>query len=138
MESLKKLLAVFVVVGALFAGVAAQPAPAVVHEIYAAWCAGKGEIEPAGISNDAKKNFAMPVLKSGAVSVHPIPAGTQGPAGVLIDIDFDRPNVKIIATGAIIPIGEAAPGVPLYLEGFMIDPNFPAFSNCANLDLSGA
>jgi len=134
---LKKLLAVFVVAGALFAGVAAQPATAVVHEIYAAWCAGKGEIEPAGISNDAKKNFAMPVLKSGAVSVHPIPAGTQGPAGILIDIDFDRPNVKIIATGAIIPIGEAAPGVPLYLEGFMIDPNFPAFSNCANLDLSG-
>jgi hypothetical protein len=135
---MKKLLAVLVVVGALFAGVTAQPASAVVHEIYAAWCAGKGEIEPPGISNDSKKNFAMPVLKSGAVSVHEIPAGTQGPAGVLIDIDFSRPNVKIVPTGAIIQIGEVAPGVPLYLEAFVIDPNFPGFSNCAKLDLSGA
>jgi hypothetical protein len=133
-ESLKKLLAVFVVAGALFAGVAAQPAPAVVHEIYAAWCAGKGEIEPPGISNDAKQNFAMPVLKSGAVSVHPF-TGAQG-AGLLIDIDFDRPNVKIVPTGRIIVIGQTPAG-PLYLEEFEIDPNFPGFSNCANLDLSG-
>jgi hypothetical protein len=133
---LKKLLAVLVVAGALFAGIAAQPAPAVVHEIYAAWCAGKGEIEPPGISDDAKKNFAMPVLKSGAVSVHPF-TGAQGP-GLLIDIDFDRPNVKIVPSGqGIIVIGQTPVG-PLYLEAFVIDPNFPAFSNCANLDLSGA
>jgi hypothetical protein len=134
---MKKMLAALVGAAALFAGIAAQPAPAVIHEIYAAWCAGKGEIEPPGLSRQGSKNFAMPVLKSGAVSVHPIPAGTQGPAGVLIDIDFDRPNVKIVPTGAIIQIGEAAPGVPLYLEDFVIDPNFPAFSNCAKLDLSG-
>ena len=135
---MKKVLAAFVVAGALGAGIAAQPAPAVVHEIYAAWCAGKGEIAPPGLSNDARKNFAMPVLKSGAVSVHPIPAGAQGPAGILIDIDFDNPNVKLIPTGEIIQIGEVAPGVPLYLEAFVIDPNFPGFANCANLDLSGA
>jgi hypothetical protein len=134
---MKKVLAALVVAGALVAGIAAQPAPAVVHEIYAAWCAGKGEIEPPGLSREGSKNFAMPVLKSGAVSVHPIPAGTQGPAGILIDIDFDAPNVKLIPTGAIIPIGEVAPGVPLYLEEFVIDPNFPGFANCANLDLSG-
>jgi hypothetical protein len=136
-ESLKKFLALLVVVGALVAGVVAQPAPAVVHEIYAAWCAGKGEIEPPGLSDDTKQNFAMPVLKSGAVSVHPIPAGPQGAAGILIDIDFDRPNVKIVPTGRIIVIGQTPDG-PLYLEEFVIDPNFPAFSNCANLDLSGA
>ena len=131
---MKKLLAALVVAGALFAGVAAQPAPAVVHEIYAAWCAGKGEIEPPGISNDARKNFAMPVLKSGAVSVHPIPAGTQGPAGILIDIDFDSPNVKLIPTGQILTIGQTPDG-PLYLEGFIIDPAFPGFANCAKLEL---
>jgi hypothetical protein len=76
----------------------------------------------------------MPVLKSGAVSVHPIPAGTQGPAGILIDIDFDAPNVKLIPTGQIITIGQTPDG-PLYLEGFIIDPDFPAFANCANLQL---
>jgi hypothetical protein len=131
---MKKLLAVLVIAGALFAGVTAQPASAVVHEIYAAWCAGKGEIEPPGLSREGSKNFAMPVLKSGAVSVHPIPAGTQGPAGILIDIDFDRPNVKLVPTGQIIMIG-VTPDGPLYLEGFVIDPNFPAFANCANLQL---
>ena len=134
---MKKLLAALVGAAALFAGIAAQPAPAVIHEIYAAWCAGKGELEPPGISRDDRKNFAMPVLKSGAVSVHPIPAGTQGPAGILIDINFDAPNVKIVSTGQILTIGQTPDG-PLYLEGFVIDPNFPGFANCANLDLGGA
>lgn len=130
-----KALAVLVVAAALIAGVAAQPAPAVVHEIYAAWCAGKGEIEPPGLSRDGSKNFAMPVLKSGAVSVHPVASGPQGP-GILIDIDFDRPNVKVVPTGQILVIGQTPAG-PLYLEGFVIDPNFPGFANCANLELPG-
>jgi hypothetical protein len=119
---------------AVFVGIAAQPAPAVVHEIYAAWCAGKGEIEPPGLSRDGSKNFAMPVLKSGAVSVHPIAAGAQGPAGILIDIDFDALNVKLIPTGQILTIGHTPAG-PLYLEGFILDPDFPAFANCAKLEL---
>ena len=133
---MKKVFIAAVLATAVAVGVAAQPAPAVIHEIYAAWCAGKGEIEPPGISREGSKNFAMPVLKSGAVSVHPVASGPLGP-GVLIDIDFDRSNVKIVPTGQIIPIGEAAPGVPLYLEGFVIDPNFPAFANCANLQIPG-
>ena len=131
---MKKVFLAVVLTTALFVGIAAQPAPAVVHEIYAAWCAGKGEIEPPGISRDGSKNFAMPVLKSGAVSVRPF-TGAQGP-GLLVDIDFARPNVKLIPTGNIIVIGQTPAG-PLYLEEFMIDPNFPAFSNCANLQIPG-
>ena len=77
---MKKAFAAAVLATALLVGVAAQPAPAVVHEIYAAWCAGKGEIVPPGIAREGSKNFAMPVLKSGAVSVHPIPAGIWGPS----------------------------------------------------------
>jgi len=129
---MKKLFVAAVLATALFVGVAAQPAPAVVHEIYAAWCAGQGEKEPPGISRDGSKNFASPVLNSGAVSVHPY-TGASGP-GLLIDIDFDRPNVKIVPTGAIIVIGQTPAG-PLYLEAFVIDPNFPAFANCANLQI---
>ena len=130
---MKKVLVAAVLATALLVGVTAQPAPAVIHEIYAAWCAGKGEIEPPGLSREGSKNFAMPVLKSGAVSVHPVASGPLGP-GVLIDIDFDRPNVKIVPTGQIVVVD---PTVPLYLEGFVIDPNFPAFANCANLQIPG-
>ena len=127
---MKKVLAILIGATALLAGVAAQPAPAVVHEIYAAWCAGKGEIEPPGISDDTKKNFAAPVMAGGVVSLTPYLDG------VLIDFDFDKPQSKIVAapTGpAIVPIG---PG--LYLERFILDPNFPAFLRCAKLQsLSG-
>ena len=131
---MKKAFAAAVLATALLVGVAAQPAPAVVHEIYAAGCAGKGEIVPPGIAREGSKNFAMPVLKSGAVSVHPIPAGTWGPAGILIDIDFDHANVKIVPTGQIIQIG-TTPAGPLYLEAFEIDPNFPAFANCVKIEV---
>jgi hypothetical protein len=126
---LKKLLAVLMGAAAL-AGTAAQPAPAVVHEIYGAWCAGKGEIEPPGISDDTKNNFGAPVMAGGVVSLTPFMDG------VLIDFDFDKPQSKVVAapTGpAIVQIG---PG--LYLERFILDPAFPAFLNCAQLaSLSG-
>lgn len=127
---MKRVLALVVGVAALIAGVAAQPAPGVIHEIYAAWCAGKGEIVPPGIGDDTKKNFAAPVLAGGVVSL------TPHLDGVLIDFDFDKPQAKIVAapTGpAIIQIG---PG--LYLERFVLDPQFPAFLNCPKLEsLSG-
>ncbi len=129
---MKKVFTAVVLAAALVAGVAAQPAPAVVHEIYAAWCAGKGEIEPPGLSLEGSKNFAMPVIAGDVVSVHPF-TGAQGP-GLLIDFDFTKPQAKIVPTGQILVIGTTPDG-PLYLEGFVIDPNFPAFANCANLQL---
>jgi hypothetical protein len=128
---MKKVFAVLIGATALIAGAAAQPAPAVVHEIYAAWCAGKGEIEPPGISDDTKKNFAAPVMAGGVVSLTPFMDG------VLINFDFEKAQAKIVPapTGpAIVQIG---PG--LYLERFILDPKFPAFLNCANLEsMSGS
>ena len=130
-KNLKKFLAVLVGSAALIAGIAAQPAPAVVHEIYAAWCAGKGEIVPPGISDDTKKNFAAPVMAAGVVSLTPFMDG------VLIDFDFDKPQVKIVPAPTGPPIVQIGPG--LYLERFILDPAFPAFLNCAKLQaLSGA
>lgn len=127
---MKKVLAVAIVTAALVAAAVPQPAPAVIHEIYAAWCAGKGEIVPPGLANEGSKNFAMPVRAGGVVTIRPYLDG------ILIDFDFDSPQAKIIPapTGpAIVPIG---PGV--YLERFIIDPNFPAFDNCKPLQaLSG-
>jgi hypothetical protein len=127
---MKRVLAVLVGVAALVAGIAAQPAPAVVHEIYAAWCAGKGEIEPPGLSDPAKKNFAAPVMAGGVVSLTPFMGG------VLIDFDFDKPQAKIVPAPTGPAIVEIEPG--LFLERFILDPNFPAFLNCAKLEsLSG-
>ena len=125
-----RLFLVVLLATALAVGIVAQPAPAVVHEIYAAWCAGKGEIEPPGISRGGSKNFAMPVMAGGVVTVHPY-TGTAGP-GLLIDFDFTRPQVKVVPTGQILVIG-STPAGPLYLEGFVVDPAFPAFDNCAKL-----
>ena len=122
---MKRTLTATLLMASLLVVVTPRPATAVIHEIYAAWCAGMGEIEPPGLSDDTKKSFARPVLAGGVVSLTPY----QG--GVLIDFNFDRAQAKIVPapTGpAIVPIG---PG--LYLERFIIDPKFPAFLNCAKL-----
>lgn len=127
---MRKLLAAFVVAAAVVAGVAAQPAPGVVHEIYAAWCAGKGEIVPPGLSDGTKKSFAAPVLRAGVATVRPYLDG------YLIDFDFDKPQSKIVPAPTGDPIVQIAPG--LYLERFILDPDFPGFLNCAKLEsLSG-
>jgi hypothetical protein len=73
----------------------------------------------------------MPVIAAGVVSIHPF-TGSAGP-GTLIDFDFTKPQAKIIPTGLILIIGTTPDGRPLYLEGFIIDPSFPAFANCAKL-----
>lgn len=131
---MKKVLLVAVALSALVAAVVPQPAPAVIHEIYAAWCAGQGEKEPPGLSREGSKNFAMPVNAGGVVTVHPF-VGAEGP-GLLIDLDFDSPQAKVVPTGRIIRIG-TTPAGPLYLEEFVIDPNFPAFAQCARLQPPG-
>ena len=127
---MKRIFIVAIAAAALAAAAVPQPTPAVVHEIYAAWCAGQGEIEPPGLSDADKKSFARPVFAGGVLSFTPYLDG------MLIDWDFDRPQAKIIPapTGpAIVQIG---PG--LYLERFIVDPSFPAFLNCKRLqDLSG-
>ena len=123
---MKRVLAVTFAAITAVTAFASQPAGAVVHEIYSAWCAGKGEIEPPGISDDTKQNFAKPVMAGGVVSLTPYLDG------VLIDFDFDKAQAKIVPAPdgpAIVQIG---PG--LYLERFILDPQFPSFLNCAKLE----
>src|SRR3954451_23875698 len=123
---MKRVLAVTV---AAIAGVAAfvsRPAEAVVHEIYAAWCAGKGEIEPPGISDNTKKNFGQPVIAGGVVSLTPYLDG------VLIDLDFDKAQAKVVPAPTGPPIVQIGAG--LYLERFVMDPQFPGFLHCAKLE----
>jgi hypothetical protein len=122
---MKKIL-VLALAAAAAAAVVPGPAPAVVHEIYAAWCAGKGEIEPPGLSDADRKNFARPVFAGGVLRFTPYLDG------VLIDWDFTRPQAKIIPAPTGPAIVQIEPG--LYLERFIVDPSFPAFLNCARLE----
>lgn len=121
----KRLLVVGAAAVPLVVVSAPQPASAVIHEIYAAWCAGKGEIEPPGLADDTKKSFAKPVFAGGVVALTPYQDG------VLIDFNFDKAQAKIVPLPGN-PIFQIGPG--LYLEGFTIDPAFPGFLNCRRLE----
>ena len=62
---------------AITLAVAAFPAGAVIHEQVAAYCSGgghgaisaAGELEPRGIADPTKKNFASPVVHNGVVDL---------------------------------------------------------------------
>lgn len=127
---MNRMLVIAAVAVAMLAAAIPRPAPAAIHEIVAAWCSGKGALEPAGLVREGSKNFAMPVNAGGVVSIVPFLDG------VLIDFDFDRPQAKIIPAPTGPAIVQIAPG--LYLERFVIDPSFLAFANCEPLQaLSG-
>jgi hypothetical protein len=126
---MKKIFVVAFAAAALVTVALPATAPATIHEIVAAWCNGHGELQPPGLQDG--KNFAMPVMAGGVVSVHPF-TGSAGP-GLLIDFDFDQPQAKIVPTGQILVIG-TTPAGPLYMEDFIPDPSFPAFSSCPNFD----
>jgi hypothetical protein len=109
----------------------AAPAHAVVHEIVAAWCAGE-ELEPPGLTDPTKSNFAKPVNANGFV----------GPAvfnaqlgGLLVTFNYDHPASKVEGTGIFVQIGSAG-GTPIFIELVRPDSNFPAFQHCPRLAAS--
>lgn len=125
---MKRLILALVATAALLAAVTPQPASGVVHEIVGQWCAGKGELEPFGLSRDGSKNFAAPLVAGGVVQT----VFRPDLGGVLIDFDFTKPQIKIAPTGAIIPIGTLPDGTPLFIEGFVLGDR-PPFTKCARL-----
>jgi hypothetical protein len=72
---MKRILISGALITALVAALPLATAQAVVHEIVAAYCSGGGHgaidengfLEPPGISDQAKKNFARPVIANGTV-----------------------------------------------------------------------
>ncbi len=78
--------------------VPAAPANATIHEIVAQWCAGKGELKPAGIQDG--KNFAQPVFANGFIGpVLAVRPGPDGPQASLITFNYDSPSAKVVGTG---------------------------------------
>ena len=103
----------------------AMPSGATVHEIVGQWCAGKGALEPKGISDPAKaKTFARPLMANGVASVVP---NFDGNGNTLIQFDFEHPAIKVVPTGAIVPL---FPGAPVYITQWTTDDDFPAFQHC--------
>jgi hypothetical protein len=125
----RALIAAAATVGIVFAQ--AAPASATVHEIVGQWCSGQEELAPPGISGGSKAdNFAAPLIASGFVTGDLVPfTGSAGP-GLLVEFNYDLPNVKVEGTGVFVVID---PTVPLYLELIEPDPNFPAFKACPKL-----
>jgi hypothetical protein len=121
---MKRLFAVLVLAGALLVMMVPQPGSATVHEIVSQWCSGHDPLEPFGISRDGSMNFAQPLRAGGVVQLTPFMGG------LLIDFNFDAPQIKIVPTGNIITI---IPGV-LWMEEFTLDPDHPAFGNCPKLN----
>lgn len=100
----------------------AMPSGAVVHEIVGQWCSGQGELEPPGLFDPTKKNFAQPLFASGIATrvVNGAGAGT-----VLIQFNFDHPALKIVSAGAPVPLFGN-----VWITPWTTDDDFPAFRNC--------
>ena len=107
----------------------AVPAHAVVHEIVAAWCSGQ-ELEPPGLSDPNKSNFATPVNVNGFVG--PVVFNpTLG--GLLVTFNYDHPASKVEGSGIFIQIGATPTGVPIFIELVRPDSDFRAFQHCPRL-----
>ena len=117
---LRLLVAVVSIATAAF--VLAVPSGATVHEIVGQWCSGHAELEPPGISDPTKKNFARPLVASGIATE--VEDGA-GPGTVLIQFNFDHPAVKIVPLGFNVNLGG-----PVWITAWTTDDDFPAFRNC--------
>ena len=107
----------------------AVPAQAVVHEIVAAWCSGT-ELEPPGLTDPTKSNFAKPVNANGFVG-SAVFNPTLG--GLLVTFNYDHPASKVEGSGQFVQIGATPTGTPIFIELVEPDSDFPAFAHCPRL-----
>ena len=110
----------------------APPASATVHEIVGQWCSGHDPLEPPGISDPERGNFAQPLNANGFVGPLVPFDGPAGP-GLLITFNFDHPASKVIGTGVFFVVGTTPDGAPIYLQGIEPNPAFAAFAHCPRL-----
>ena len=109
----------------------AAPVHATVHEIVAQWCSGHDQLEPAGISDPTKGNFAQPLNATGFVGA-PVFNPTLG--GLLVTFNFDHPASKTQGAGIFIQVATTPDGIPVFIELPEPDPDFPAFQHCPRLN----
>jgi len=100
----------------------ALPSGAVVHEIVGQWCSGRAPLDPPGIADPSKSNFARPLLAAGVASIVP---NFDGLGNNLVQFNFDHPAIKIVSAGAPVPLFGN-----LWITPWTTDDDFPAFKNC--------
>ena len=109
--------------------IVAMPAEAAIHEMIAAACNGKGELEPPGILDASKPSFLRSLLATGIIeSIVP------GPGSLTINFNLDHPASKYASGGPtlVIPDG-AGPGVDLILSPLAVDLDHPSSDHCKQL-----
>jgi hypothetical protein len=107
-----------------------QQTEASIHEIVAAMCNGRGELEPYGQNKDGK-SFVRALQATGFIT-----SIEEYDGGVIINFNPDVPASKYKSAGFDLLIEDGiAPGVDLILSPLVIpDEEFPAHANCHNCE----
>ncbi len=103
-----------------------EPADAVIHQIIAALCNGRGEVQPRGQLNPGPAQVRA-LLATGVIA-----EVIMTPTVFTVIMDPTVPNSKFIGVGfdVFVPDG-IAPGIDLIISPFLIpDPEFPAHAHC--------
>ena len=108
--------------------IVAMPAEAAIHELVAAACNGKGELEPPGILDPTKPSFLKSLLATGIITLVP------GPGTLTIIFNLDHPASKFFTDGSVVVIPDGAgPGTDLVLDGVPVGLDHPSSDHCKKL-----
>lgn len=111
----------------------ARPADAFIHEMIGASCRfGGDEVVPPGQAGESNgKSFVAALRATGIIS-----SIVTTPTSVTVNFDLSKPSAKFTSAGFTLTIPNGAgPGVALVLNPLpVLDPTFPAFVHCANLN----
>ncbi len=125
-NAMKRLFLATLVVLAFL--IVAMPAEAAIHEMVAAACNGKGELEPPGIVDPSKPSFLKSLLATGIITLVP------GPGTLTIIFNLDHPASKYFTDGSVVVIPDGAgPGTDLVLDGVPVGLDHPSSDHCKEL-----
>ena len=109
--------------------IVAMPAEAAIHEMVAAACNGKDELEPPGILDASKPSFLRSLLATGIIS-----SIVPGPGSLTINFNLDHPASKYASDGPVLVIPDGAgPGVDLILSPLPLDLDHASSDHCKQL-----
>ena len=129
---MRRLAPLFLVGLTIIALAAPATTFAFIHEKIGAACrAGGEEVIPPGQIRDGQ-SFVRALQATGIISS----IDTSVAGQVTVNFDLSKPSAKYMSAGFALTIPDGAgPGVDLILNPLpVLDPSFPAFANCRNLN----
>lgn len=127
------LAALAIAIGAAVVLGTARPAGAFIHEKIGASCRfGGEEVVPPGQAGASNGNAFVRALRATGIISSIVTTSTS----VTVNFDLSKPSAKFTSAGFTLTIPNGAgPGVALVLNPLpVLDPTFPAFVHCANLN----